>query len=249
MKIIKFKKISGNKYKVFFENNDSIVLHEDIIIQYKLLLTKKIEDNFEEILKDNNNCMIYDMVFKYICKKMRCETEIIQYLKRKNINNDLIDKIIIKLKRNNLLNDRKYIKGFISDKVRLNNFGLNKIKKELYKLNLNKEIIEEEIELYSKDDILINLEKLIDKKIKSNKSYGGDILKQKILLDLINKGYNRDDILNILSNKNLNNIELYNKEYNKLYNKYKDKINGDELDNFIKQKLYNKGFKIKKSAQ
>ena len=32
MKILKYKKLSNNKYKVFLENNDSVVLHENIII-------------------------------------------------------------------------------------------------------------------------------------------------------------------------------------------------------------------------
>ena len=32
-------------------------------------------------------------------------------------------------------------------------------------------------------------------------------------------------------------------EYEKLYNKYKNKYTGSDLEYFIKQKLYSKGFK------
>lgn len=242
MKILKFKKMAGNKYKIIFDNGKDIILHENIIIKYNLLITMKIEEEFDDIIKDNNNYMIYDMIVKYISKKIRCESEIRKYLKSKEIGAKLSDKIIIKLRKNNLLNDRDYIKSYISDKVRLNNLGLNKIKSELYKLQLDKDIVDEEISKYSNEDIIDILEKLIDKKIKSNRSYGGNLLKQKIITDFINKGYNKEDIINILNKKDLNSDELYNKEYSKLYNKYKTKYNGSELEYFIKQKLYSKGF-------
>ena len=122
MKIIKFKKMAGSKYKVFFDNGKNILLHENIIIKYNLLITKKIEEDYDDIIKDNNNYMIYDMTVKYISKKMRCESEIRKYLKSKEINDELSDRIILKLRENGLLNDRDYVKSYISDKVRLKSF-------------------------------------------------------------------------------------------------------------------------------
>ena len=61
MKITKFKKMAGSKYKIFFDNGENILLHENIIIKYNLLITKKIEEDYDDIIKDNNNYMIYDM--------------------------------------------------------------------------------------------------------------------------------------------------------------------------------------------
>ena len=136
------------------------------------------------------------------------------------------------------INERLYTKSYISDKTRLNNVGPNKIRNDLIKLNIDKNIIEEELSNIDQDDINITLEKLVDKKIKSNKTYAGDVLKQKILNDLINKGYSKGSILSILDKKDLNNDDLYEKEYSKLYNKYSKKYSGSELEYFIKQKLY-----------
>ena len=50
-------------------------------------------------------------------KKMRCESEIRKYLKDKNIDEELCNQIIVKLRKNNLLDDRNYIKSYISDKM------------------------------------------------------------------------------------------------------------------------------------
>ena len=70
MKIIKYKKMSNNKYKVFLDNGENIQLHENIILKYNLLLTKQIED-INKIKKDNNSYLIYDKVLKYISIKKR----------------------------------------------------------------------------------------------------------------------------------------------------------------------------------
>ena len=149
----------------------------------------------------------------------------------------------VKLKQNGFINVKLYVISFISDKVRLSNYGPNKIRNELSNLNINSDLIEEELSNYPKDEILNNLEKLIDKKIRSNKNYGENILKQKIISEFLNKGYYKEDILNILDNKNLSNDDLYDKEYKKLYTKYSKKYSGEQLEYFIKQKLYQKGLK------
>ena len=98
MKIIKYKKMSGSNYKVYLEDNTDIILNENIILKYNLLLTKEIDD-LNTIIKDNNNYIIYDKVLKYISIKMRCESEIISYLKKREIEDKKIKEIINKLKK------------------------------------------------------------------------------------------------------------------------------------------------------
>ncbi len=244
MKILKYKKLSSNKYKVFFDNGENITLHENIIIKYNLLISKEIKDSeFDNIIKDNNYYSIYELALKYIDTKMRCESEVRDYLKKKNISDKNIDQIIEKLKYEGFINEKLYVKSFISDKVRLSGFGLNKIRNELLNLKIDKNIIEEEIINYPKEEIIENLNKLIDKKIRNNKNYGESVLRQKIISEFLNKGYNREDIVNILDSKDLYNEDLYDKEYKKLYNKYSNKYPESQLDYIIRQKLYQKGFK------
>lgn len=244
MKIIKYKKLSRSKYKVFLEDGSSVTLHENIIIKYDLLITKNInEKDMEEIIKDNNNYLVYDHVLKYISIKMRCESEIREYLKKKNMENSEIEILIEKLKENGFINERLYVKSFISDKVRLSGYGPNKIRNELLNLNINRDIIEEELCNYPKEEIISNLEKLIDKKIKNNKNYGENILRRKIIYEFLNKGYEKEDVLKILNSKNLSETNLYEKEYKKLYDRYSKKYSDEQLEYIIKQKLYQKGFK------
>ncbi len=243
MKIIKYKKMSKGRYKVFLDNNKEIILYEDIILKYNLLITKQIDDNiFEKIISDNNEYSVYDLALSYINTKIRCEKEIRNYLERKNIDSTLINETIKKLKNNNFLDEISYIKAFTYDKFNLNNYGLNKIKRELISLNLDRNLIEE-YSIIDKEEELLKLEKLIDKKIKQMKNYAGSVLELKITNYFYEQGYEKNDIKNILKTKNLVTDDLYIKEYDKLKKKYSKKYSGNELERIIKQKLYLKGFR------
>ena len=161
MKIIKYKRLSNDKYKVYLDDNQNIILHENIILKYDLLIKKEITD-LNQIIKDNNNYLVYDISLKYISTKMRSENELRMYLKKKEIDNKLINDTINKLKQNGYINDRQYAKYFIMDKINLNKYGPNKIKTELLKLKIDKDIIEEELQNINKTDILNNLESIIN---------------------------------------------------------------------------------------
>ena len=133
MKIIKYIKVSKSKYKIILEDNETITLYEDVILKYELLLKKEIID-LNSILEFNKKYELYDKVLSYINKKIRCEREIITYLKKYTEDDNLINEIILKLKSNNVLNEENYITSFIHDKIYLTLDGPVKIKNDLLNL-------------------------------------------------------------------------------------------------------------------
>ena len=173
---------------------------------------------------------------------MRSKKEIRTYLS-KLYDKALVNRTIDKLVQNGLINDSKYINAYYLDKINLSNDGPNKIKDNLLKQGIDKELIEKNITV---DNTVIfeKLNHLIDKRIKSSKGYSGNILKQRLITYFINQGYEYDMINEIINTKNLTNIEEGIKEYNKLYNKYKDKYDDYKLEAFIRSKLYSKGFDL-----
>ena len=116
MKIIKYEKKGDNKYQIYLEDNKKITVHEDVILKNKLLFKKEITANLlETILQDNETYDIYNKCIKYISVRLRSIYEIKEYMKRKNIEPDLIEKTTYKLIENNLLNDEMFTKAFIKD--------------------------------------------------------------------------------------------------------------------------------------
>lgn len=243
MKIEKIKK-SGKKYKIILDNEEVITTYDDVIINKGLLYHKEVTaEALNEINKETSYYDIYYKCVNYITKKLRSEKEINEYIESFNVSDSDKKNTIKKLKEIGLINDLNYIKAFISDRINLSLDGPAKIKKALLEHNISYEIIEDELNKIDKEIINSKIKKIISKKIKNSK-YTGYILKQKIINDLINLGYDKSDIVELYDSISFNNENLLKKEYDKLYKKLSIKYSDKELYNKIKNKLYQKGFSI-----
>lgn len=246
MKINTIKKLKDNKYKIII-NDECITTYDNVILDNNLLYKKEIDINmYNKIIEDTNYYDVYNKVVKYILKKRRSEKEILKYLNKFDLDEDKINKTILKLKELNLINDIEFCRAFINDNVYLSKKGLNKIRIELLEQDIPIDVIEEEMSKIDCDIINQRLEKLIVKKINYNRKYSNNFLKQKILNEMINLGYSKDKILEIID-KNMDNEEtIIQKEFDKIYDKLKIKYNGVELKSKLKQKLLSKGFELDK---
>ena len=240
MKIIKYIKVSKSKYKIILEDNETITLYEDVILKYELLLKKEIID-LNSILEFNKKYELYDKVLSYINKKIRCEREIITYLKKYTEDDNLINEIILKLKSNNVLNEENYITSFIHDKIYLTLDGPVKIKNDLLNLEFEEDMVIDNLKVFDQDLIEERINKYLNKQIKTNKK-SNYIFKNKMLLNLLNLGYTIEDITRCLDKISLDDTSSYEKEKEKLYKKYEKKYSGYELDMIVKRKLYEKGY-------
>ena len=243
MKINKYIKGSSNKYKVIIDD-ETYTLYDDVIIKYNLLMKNEIDEKtFNEMINTNNELLGYYESIRYITKKLRSELEIYEYLHKKEIPEDIIKKNIKKLKENGFINDDVFLKCYISDQLNLTNHGPLKIKKSLIKLGIDESLVSDAINNIDYDLIYNKINNYIDKKIKLNHNSSSYMLKVKIQNDLINLGYDKSLINDILNMKEINDDEVYIKEYEKIKNKLSKKYSGEELEYKIKAKMYAKGFR------
>lgn len=243
MKIIRFAKKKDGQYMLTLENDRKILLHEDLILKNDLLIKKTIdEDEILNLLSQNNNYNAYNMSIKYLSVKMRSIFEVKEYLKKKEIDQSVIDQVVDKLIYQGYLNDTEYSKAYINDRINLSNDGPYKIITYLKNNNIKQEIIDDSIKFFDKNIQIDKINNIILKQIKSNNNRGAYLLKQKILMNLITLGYEKQLIVSCLDNFEINDSEAYKKEYNKIHDKLSKKYSGKELEYKIKQKLYQKGF-------
>ena len=243
MKITKFKKTSKGKYKVYLSDNSSIYLYEDVILNNNLLFNKEVsEDKLNLIEKQNNQFDIYNTSLKYISIRLRSKKEVEDYLIKKGYIKKDIEKVIEKLIKEDYINDFRFSKAYVNDKLALTNSGPLKIKNNLVKLGIDNEIIDEVIEEIDEEVVKEKLYNLIEKKIKYQNT-SSKMVKIKFLNHFYNEGYDKYMILSTLNKFDIktdtNNLQ---KEYNKLYNKYKNKYDNEKLKLFINSKLYSKGY-------
>ena len=202
MKIIKYEKKGNGTYKIYLENNQTISLYDDVILNNNLLYKKEVDNKLlEKLDHDNNKEDIYNKCIKYISVRLRSIYEIEEYLKKKEIDSSLIDKTINKLINNNHLNDELFTKAFIHDKLNFTTMGPYKIIEHLKQHKIDSSTISKYINEIDEDIIDNKINKQIQKQIKSN--HKKQNIRNKIYTNLLSLGYSNEMIL-----RNINNYDL-----------------------------------------
>lgn len=243
MKITKYKKESKGKYKVFLEDGQELILYEEVILQYDLLIHKEI-DSETMILVDRSNQEwdVYYVALHSIENRLKSVYELREWLLRKEYPVDLINQAIDKLIQQGYLNDRGYVKSYINNQIITTSKGPYRLMRELEEKKIDFQIISEEIVSFTDEEQESRIHKIIDKAIRTNHSRGGTVLKQKIYSDLKILGYDISIMNRVIEEYDFgNNTELSKKEYEKLMRKYSRKYQGDELERIVRDKLYKKG--------
>ena len=243
MNIVKYKKSTKGRYNVTLDNGDTLLLYEDVILKYNLLLTKKIEDNMLlEINKYNQECDVYRVALDSLKSRFKSVKDMRLFLKKKEYPDNLIDTTIDKLINQGYLNDRSFCKSFINNQMLTSSRGPGVISRLLIDKGIDLIIINEEMKVFSEEEQMIRIDKLINKGIRANHNKGGVVLKQKIYNDIKNLGYDFTLINKVIDNYSFdNNKDIAKREYDKLYRKYSKKYEGYELKRIIKEKMYQKG--------
>ena len=244
MEIVSFKKTKNNKYEIKFKDNSSIELYDDVIIKYNLLVNKSMDSKkFTEIINYNSSLDAYFLSLKYLNSKMRTKLEIKKYLEKKEFDSNTITKTIDKLIKNKAIDEDLYIKSYVNDQINFKLVGPFKIANKLHDLGIDKQKALEYINSLDKNIWYDKLNKIINKKIKTNKTNSPLMLKNKILSSLYNDGYDKEMITTVLGCYDIDvNEDALLKEYNKYKIKLSKKFDGNELDFQIKMKLRQKGY-------
>ena len=175
---------------------------------------------------------------------MRSIYELRELLIRKEYPVEYVDNAIDMLTEQGYLNDEVYARAYINNQIVTSSRGPLKIKYELNNSGVDSKIIEKEIIIFTEEEQINKIKKIIEKFIKSNHSRGGDVLKRKIINDLNTLGYDNSIINRVINNYSFNDDgDLARKEYEKLKKKLERKYSGNELKNKIRERMYMKGLK------
>ena len=243
MKIIKYKKARNGKYSVFLDDGREFLFYEEVILKYELLLKKEIlEKDLNDINQSNLEYDVYYVALNSIKNRYRSTYELKELLRKKEYPEEMIDMAIEKLTKQGYLNDRNFAKSYINSQIITTNHGPNRIRGDLEKKRISSDIINEELELYTEDEQKEKIKKVVEYRMKINRSRGGVVLQKKIYNDCLLLGYDSTIINSVMNNYTFTNYtDLAKKEYDKLYKKLSSKYSGYELEKRIKEKLFMKG--------
>lgn len=148
-----------------------------------------LEQNFELALSK---------AMRFCAYQERCVKEVKQKLKKINVSNTDSDKILEILIEDNYLNQKRFALSFVSGKFRIKKWGKNKIKNELFKKDIEKEIIELAISEIDIKEYKKCMQQLFQEKLKTIKGENDFIKKNKVANYLLSKGYESELIYDLL---------------------------------------------------
>lgn len=203
MRIEKYELTKKNIYNVYLSNGEVLELNGKVITDNELLIKKDIDNElYNKLKRDNTICILVDTSIKYIDRRLRSINELRDYLKNKEEDTIIIEEVIDKLIDYKYLDDDRFTKAFIKDKLNFTNWGDYKIKNELKRLGVNEEIIYNNMTSIDDNIYYERISKIIDKDISTNKKYGGIKLKNKIYNHLLTLGYSKEKVISIINNYN-----------------------------------------------
>jgi len=203
MKIEKYELTKKNIYNVYLSNGEVLELNGKVITDNELLIKKDIDNElYDKLKRDNTICILVNTSVKYIDRRLRSINELRDYLKNKEEDTIIIEEVIDKLIDYKYLDDDRFTKAFIKDKLNFTNWGDYKIKNELKRLGVNEEIIYNNISNIDDNIFYERINKIIDKDISINKKYSGIKLKNKIYNHLLTLGYSKEKVISIINNYN-----------------------------------------------
>lgn len=235
--------MSSGRYKLELEECQAVELYEETILKYELLLKKNLDDSIMiEILEYDKEWDVYYVGLKALKSRFKSSKELRDTLLKKEYPVELVDKAIDKLLEQGYLNDELFAKSYINNRMITSSRGPIKISNDLLCKGISQVIVNKEIVIFTEDLQIEKISKIVGTSLKSNRTRGGVVLKNKIINDLVNAGYDLSIINRVISEYEFgNNDDIAKREYDKLYRKYSRKYSGKELEYKIKEKLYQKG--------
>ena len=243
MKILKYKKKRNGQYEIQLDSGKDLCLYEEVILNFSLLLKKNIdEEELDEILLSNQEYDVYYVALKSLKNRFKSVKELRISLLKKEYPVESVESAIHKLLSQGYLDDRSFAKAYINTQMITTSKGPKKIEEELLEKGVSRDIIVDELAIFTKDEQIIKIEKIANRLVRSNRSRGGIVLRKKIIQDLHNMGYSGSIVEDVLSSIDFGDTkDIAKNETEKLYQRLSRKYSGKELEFKIKEKLYQKG--------
>lgn len=200
MNVTGFEK-KGRKVLVNFDNGKHLVLNYEIFLKNGLRLNENLtEDRFSFIQDENLKYEIKQSAFNLLARRLHSSAELRNKLRQKYHNISFINEVVEYLSVNNYLNDEKFVEEFISEKSKSKLWGNRKISAELKKKGINEKIASLDFISGKLENNSDHLRVAAEKKLKNltSRKTPENKLRQKLTAFLLSKGFNYDEIKNII---------------------------------------------------
>ncbi|MGN0145220.1 MAG: recombination regulator RecX [Clostridium sp.] len=196
---IEIQKRNKERVNIYLDGEYALSISAELVYKENLRVKDNIDiDKIKAVADKEAYIKCKNSAIRIIEKSYKTEKEVIEKLKLKGYEDRHIDASIEFLKNYNFLNDDYYAEAFVRDK--LNSRGSQKIKQDLIKKGISRDIIEEKLSDVDKTAEKEVAMKLAEKKLRVIKKSENDTYKisGKLYRFLISKGYTYDIVKEVV---------------------------------------------------
>lgn len=197
---IEQQKRNPKRCNIYINDIFAFGLDAEIIYTHSLRVGLEITPDFiNEILKREDQIKANNYATNLISKYTKTEKELRNKMKEKGYEEDIINETVRLLVKYGYINDENYAKVYISDKHNFSKEGKNKIKLNLIRKGIDKDIIEKYLEENIDNDLEYkNALEIAIKKHNSIKNLDLNTKKRRLISLLQRKGFSFEIISKIL---------------------------------------------------
>lgn len=193
MKITKIEPQKRNRKRMSVYIDGAFAFGVDMEVAYVCGLKEGLEVDKEwidAVVQKEELLRAQNYALNLLSFRARSEKEIAERMAQKGYEPFIIDKTIAYLKEQGYINDKAFAEAFIKDKSELNGYGRNRIRWELYKKGVSRELVDELLEeVVTPDEEYEKAKMLAERKMKLWQKDPKPVQYRKLSGLLARKGY------------------------------------------------------------
>ncbi len=187
-----------DRYSIYVDGKYVFSFSENELLDLGLRVGQEFNDGeLEKLKKTSIEDKAYMRSLDLIMRRQRSEWEVRDYLKRKDYEPDVIEKILEKLSRAGYVDDKKFAEAWVNNRRLLKSTSKRKLIMELRQKRVNQEVISEVLADDQTDEQQVLRDLVIKKRQQSR--YQDDT---KLMQYLMRQGFNYDDVKSVVKETN-----------------------------------------------
>ena len=123
-----------------------------------------------------------------------CQYEMLEKMRRWELDDEAQARVMQRLVSERYVDDERYARAFVKDKVRYNKWGRRKVEQALWQKHINEDIRQQVLDEIDDDEYLAVLKPLLQQKRRSTKAANDYELNQKLVRFVVSRGFTFDII-------------------------------------------------------
>lgn len=235
------------RYNVYLDGEYAFPVDEAVLVRHVLHKGMEVPPSFQKQLElEDSFSKAYSRALTYMSHSLRSEKEVEDDLVSHEFSLSVAMEVISKLKELNYVDDLVYAESYTRTAANLNGKGPYVIQQELKKRGIKETTIETALEQYPFEQRIENGIAAAEKVLKRAKKNSSRETQNKVRQNLMQKGFNKEEIEEILPHieTEKDEDEEYSalKKYGEKAWRRQSKFSGRERSQKVKANLFQKGF-------